>query len=295
MSSDGGSQASTIPKTKQERIRDNQRRSRARRQEYLTDLERRLSDCNVTYREVELQRTALADLQSENARLRALLAVIGVNPEIIENYGRQNVIQPSLEAAAASHRQIKPKYQSVDAAGPAGLQPRYSGHGQDVVSTYTSTSSSVTPHGTSTDHQDVFQVYGSQYHPGPGPGPGPVAASAPLLGSQFSTPPPPASYDWMFGAENDGVTTSSESQFCCEAFHVPLSNPFLPDDGNTVMCTVARAMIDQYGPTELELAEIKSRLSTAFSRSSVPGQSCRVNNQVLFQVLNEMNAKQMNG
>lgn len=35
-------------KTKQERIRDNQRRSRARRQEYLSDLEKRLSECQLT-------------------------------------------------------------------------------------------------------------------------------------------------------------------------------------------------------------------------------------------------------
>src|ERR1700744_4814614 len=107
------SPASAAPKSKQERIRDNQRRSRARRQEYLADLERRLKECHVACREAELQRTAFADLQVENARLRDLLHYAGINSDFVDGFPRQNTsIQGGHAAAVAvAHRQIRPKFQ----------------------------------------------------------------------------------------------------------------------------------------------------------------------------------------
>src|ERR1700761_3593159 len=86
----GSSPASAAPKSKQERIRDNQRRSRARRQEYLADLERRLNECHVHCPDAYLQRSAFPDLQAENARLRDLLSYAGISPDVVEGFGRES-------------------------------------------------------------------------------------------------------------------------------------------------------------------------------------------------------------
>ena len=99
------------PKSKRERIRDNQRRSRARKQDYLEDMEQRLKKCQVAFREAELQRAVFADLQVENAHLRDLLNHIGISADVVENSSLRNVSQQGIDVVAAVHRQIEPKYQ----------------------------------------------------------------------------------------------------------------------------------------------------------------------------------------
>jgi hypothetical protein len=94
--------------SKQARIRDNQRRSRARRQEHLQDLERRLSECQVTCREAELQLNAFKELQFENARLRQLLEILGVNENLVNTFVHQDAATASSSSTPAL-RQLKPK------------------------------------------------------------------------------------------------------------------------------------------------------------------------------------------
>jgi hypothetical protein len=54
-------------------------------------------------------------------------------------------------------------------------------------------------------------------------------------------------------------------------------------------------MIDEYKPTPTEMEEIKARLATGFSlpRSLEPG--CRVNTQLVFSILQEMNSRDLQG
>ncbi|TGO56328.1 hypothetical protein BCON_0079g00220 [Botryotinia convoluta] len=69
------------------RIRDNQRRSRARRKEYLQELEARLRQCELqgieASSETQLAARRVAD---ENKKLRSLLAQHGVGNEMVETY-----------------------------------------------------------------------------------------------------------------------------------------------------------------------------------------------------------------
>lgn len=285
MSSDTSSHAPTAaPKSKQERIRDNQRRSRARRQEYVTELERRLHESHVTCREAELQRTALTDLETENARLRALLTVVGVTSDVVETFGRQNMTQRTIEATAASLRQLKPKIQSIHAPK---LQTEYASHAQDPALAFIPPSTSTRPLDVTTGPSDLYHAYDTQYRHVS------MTSSSSLANSQFTTPPPARPYDWMMSGENEDYHPINEAQFCCNAFQMPPNGPLLSDTSNTVLCSVAKGMIDQYNPTTAEMDEIKNRLSTAFSRSPFPGQGCRVNSQVLYGILNDINAKQM--
>ena len=124
-SSQGDSPSSTalVPKSKQERIRDNQRRSRARRQEYLEDLEQRLRDCHSTCREADLQRAAFLDLQRENNYLRELLKLAGLSTNLIDSFIRQHALTPPQRQTdgPGCMRQLKPKIQVHSSGQPASL------------------------------------------------------------------------------------------------------------------------------------------------------------------------------
>ncbi|PMD62959.1 uncharacterized protein K444DRAFT_525186 [Hyaloscypha bicolor E] len=69
------------------RIRDNQRRSRARRKEYLQELEARLRQCELqgieASSEIQMAARRVAD---ENKKLRGLLVQHGVGEDTIETY-----------------------------------------------------------------------------------------------------------------------------------------------------------------------------------------------------------------
>ena len=113
-------------KAKQERIRDNQRRSRARRQEYLAELEQRLEQCRVTCREADLVRQSFHELQAENAHLRGLLSTAGVSPDLVESSLRQRSQQSSSNtdqnaSNTTNLRQLKPKLNPL--ALPTNLAP----------------------------------------------------------------------------------------------------------------------------------------------------------------------------
>src|ERR1700733_179601 len=69
------------------RIRDNQRRSRARRKEYLQELEARLRQCELqgieASSEIQMAARRVAD---ENKKLRGLLAQHGIGDDSVEAY-----------------------------------------------------------------------------------------------------------------------------------------------------------------------------------------------------------------
>ncbi|RVX71803.1 hypothetical protein B0A52_04202 [Exophiala mesophila] len=280
MSPDTSSTASGGSKSKQERIRDNQRRSRARRQEYVSELERRLHDSHVTCREAELQRTALADLQMENTRLRALLRVVGVTSDVVESFGRENMTQRTIEATAARLRLLKPKIQSVDAPS---LPAEYVTLFQAGPLPFIPSSTSTRPLNVTSGSSDFDQAYNGQYRHVP-------MNSSSLPDSQFNTPP---LADWTTCDENHDYSQINGSDFSCNTFQMPSNGPSLSDISNTVSCSMAKGMAEQYDPSAAELDEIEDKLTTAFSRSPFPGEVCRVNSQVLSGILNNLSTKQM--
>jgi hypothetical protein len=86
---------------------DNQRRSRARRQEHLADLEKRVAASHAACREAELQRGAFHDAQIENSRLRDLLRIAGVNDATVQSYVNQGINQ--AQSADSTHRTLRPR------------------------------------------------------------------------------------------------------------------------------------------------------------------------------------------
>ena len=118
MSSEGSSTPEAV-KSRQERIRDNQRRSRARRQKYVADLERRLEECHATSREADLQLAAFADLEAQNARLLELLTDMGASAELVDAY-RHGTPQHPAYMGNAPFRRIKPRLRSLPSLGQHG-------------------------------------------------------------------------------------------------------------------------------------------------------------------------------
>lgn len=105
LASDAISMAAPI--SKQERIRLNQQRSRARRQEYLQSLEKRVNECHNTHREAELRLESYQQLRKENQFLRALLNDSGWTTAQIDSRVQNNLSGPSLERS--SSRNLRPK------------------------------------------------------------------------------------------------------------------------------------------------------------------------------------------
>lgn len=65
------------------------------------------------------------------------------------------------------------------------------------------------------------------------------------------------------------------------------SGPVDGDVLNTTLCAIAEELINQYNTRGTDLEEIRQRLWSGF-QSGVTGDGCRVQNNVLFEVLDEI-------
>lgn len=272
----------TAPKTKQERIRDNQRRSRARRQEYLTDLEHRLRESHATNREAELQRIALINLQRENVCLRKLLCAAGIANDVVDIFVRQHTKEGG-EGNSSSMRELRPKL---------SVPMEVDQHATAQASSVSNVNGLLTRHSSQS-------TPGTQATTPPFPGFDPfqsipldttVPATSREQYADFS-PSPDMSWDFdpaLFAAAS---TAEQEPPFCCGTFLVRASGHVPDEDRNSILCSVAKDLLDQYNIPPQDMDTIKLRLATGFSKPTAPGKGCRINNHVLFSILNEISAK----
>ncbi|OQV08974.1 hypothetical protein CLAIMM_13165 isoform 3 [Cladophialophora immunda] len=186
----------------------------------------------------------------------------------------------------ASFRQLKPKLSIHEATNsPSAVSQK---PGSAAYWSTSSPSSCCTPQPpVSTENFATYDTqYGHQLMPPPTvPA---TAISATAAANSYTN----RSYELYFPPHGLEAHPPSEPSFVCHVFLVPPSGPLYTDDSNSISCSVAKDMISQYNPTPEEMENIVARLSTAFSRPLYQGESCRVNRQVLFQVLYEMNSNQ---
>ena len=274
-------------KSRQARIRDNQRRSRARRQEHLQDLEKRLQECHVTCREAELQRTAFKELQIENARLRQLLDLVGVNPALTNTFLQQDDNHP--QGGPGSLRQLKPKMpiQPIQGRRPEVMKVVTTGSellpSSATIPSLSSASSNTSTHSVSPANFEPILGYSVQHRALSS------TSALPLVGLHESHSHSQSQFQGgnMFANE-----AYSDQSFCCMVFGNRANAPLHPADSNsTVLCSLAKEMIDQYNIDGEELELIKNRLAGGFAPPIAPGESCRVNNQLLFEVLNDISGR----
>ena len=228
----------TAPKDKQERIRNNQRRSRARRQEYIIDLERRLQECHSICREAELQRAALVQVQLENGCLRTLLSFTGVSKELVDSFLRQ---QSAREHRASdgpnTMRQLRPKLRLPYSLGASA---------SSTSTTLTSdTFNSPMPHDNTTSPAINTRSPTSAFQHLLCTSTSPPGTSAPMQNE--------ANY-MLEDSESDldvptfslPSTTKASDDYYDDSFLMPMYGSANKDDQTKSLTSVARTLLDQY-------------------------------------------------
>lgn len=287
-------------RSKQERIRDNQRRSRARRQEYLADLEKRLSECQITCRDADIQRAAFIELQIENTRLRELLSLAGVNDQFVEHYVSQAVAQGTQfpQEVNPALRQLKPKIAAIDPNRM--LSSAVSGSGSNsTVNTnaaFQPNSTGIPTSASAPSRRHSHNVMSSTTSAGPI---SEQTLTTPTTSysnvSSFVQPSAemgsPANFDWLYQQSPILQGQNSSDPYLCDAFGIPARRLSRTADDSTILCSVAKQMIDQYHIPPHEMEQVKAKLSRGCFQPSFPGVGCSIDNSILFQVLNELSAK----
>ncbi|KAL4756799.1 bZIP transcription factor [Aspergillus foveolatus] len=228
------------------RVRENQRKSRARRQDHLQDLERKVLSLQqeLDRRDVE-HRLAVQRLEAENKRLRDLHFFLGVPPSALEEYLRmvdnpvaaQKVAIPAIRRAPseAQSRVAEVKFEPTCSTEQS---PR-----SESVLSQESVISACKP--SANENESQCKKASAAELP-------PLCACSP----------------------DEGLDS------------LPISEHVL----NTTFCAIAEKLVNQYNARGLDVSEIQQKLRKGFIRSS-SDEACRVQNQVLFQVLDEISGQ----
>ncbi|KUL90705.1 hypothetical protein ZTR_00249 [Talaromyces verruculosus] len=340
------------------RVRENQRKSRARRQQYIEDLEQKVAVCNAQAQQREIEHLiALQKLEAENAKLRALLQRAGLAPGLVEDF-LKDVSQPTVSEKIAIPRlkapisprsasspyiasTIKPDepYTPVSSTGVAtacnnNVTPAPAGHYPVTVQKSDAccgpaSSTSVDAVCNNNNYPVTMQkpddlasstsvntICNNNNSCAPPSQYAPTAqrveeAYAPTSSANFeivcnnnisctqasecldncTTPQP---LEPPVGVPAEPVTTQQQQNIklppiasLCDCGPDSTSQwPRLNAPNNTTLCEVAQDLIDQYNTKGVDLNIIKQRLWSGFRNGDANG--CRVQNNVLFEVLDEI-------
>lgn len=234
-------------------MRENQRKSRARKQEYVRELEQRLAAWKeqVQHKDIE-HRLAVQKLEAENRHLKTLLFSLGVSPEIVHQY-----TQAADQGTDVGRKVAIPAMQRP--METSSVSSSYGGSGTRSSSTASYTS--ITPNDTSGAPVVAEQLPANA---------GSCASAAPsTLEQQSQTPGLP-----------------DMPPLCYPTGKPPAgSNPSEDDVLNTTLCAIAEDLISQYNTRGVDMDGIRQRLC---ARSGESKEDCRVQNHLLFQVLDEI-------
>ncbi|CAG8093153.1 unnamed protein product [Penicillium salamii] len=205
------------------RVRNNQRNSRARKQEYVKELEQRLSACEEKAQQQDIShRLAAQKVEAENRHLKDLLGRLGVSAGSIEQYLQQ------------ANTDMKGKI-----AIPAIQRSNKAPHPELTVTKRVAECADTEPPATD------------------------ITESTQNLKPEEKDPS-------FCGCRDDGQATTSDE-----------------DVLNSTLCAIAEEMISQYNTKGIDVEEIRQRIWSGF-RPGVNGTGCRVQNHVLFQVLDDI-------
>ena len=269
----------TVSKTwKLARVRENQRRCRSRKQEYVSDLEKRVTDCHISCSRADLEKEWRQRLEVENSKLRDLLHLVGVEKSLVDAY--VNETTPTA-GATQSLRPIQPKLDAGD--GRRGSSSIVTQQNADVLQ-------QTFPAQTHTDFVP-YTASGPLMAPAH-KGDSPVNVRSDDTSATLSATYDPATKATLHGIS--GLTSPSLSKtepLCCG----PNSNTALqstapPTATDTTLCSIAMSLIEQYNTTNSAVQEISDRLAPGFTSEARPGEGCRVQNQLLFHVLNDISS-----
>lgn len=296
------------------RIRDNQRKSRARKQEYIQELEQKLATSQKQTHQQDIDyRISLQRLENENAKLRQLLARLGVSPTSVDDYlrGQDNPVvtqkvaipalrrpEMSVQANPVSNKSsCGPSACGASSCGPSACTPSQQAPTSQCRPnihdgmTDAATSLRSLANGMAATEADREPASQERLHQKEQPSEEPAAQRVLLQQEQPQSQQP----------QNTSPSSSSSSEDACEC--APSVEEICgcgPSEGppdcwpkeetalNTTLCAVAGELIRQYNTRGVDIAEIRQRLWAGFRKGLSAEEGCRVQNQVLFEVLNEI-------
>ncbi|KAL5357938.1 hypothetical protein BJX96DRAFT_32766 [Aspergillus floccosus] len=230
------------------RIRENQRKSRARKQEHIRELEQKLASLQEQANRKDVEhRLAVQRLEAENRKLKYLLSCSGLPASAIQGY-LQVADDPNVGQKVAIPALRKVEGESSPDCKPAECSPR------------------CTPRREGDDSKEVRREPSSlrvtEMPPETPPKPTQKTSLKPekLVQSICSCPPATGTDSW----------------------------PTNEDVLNTTLCAIAEELISQYNTRGVEMDEIRRKLWAGFSKGLTTEEGCRVQNHILFQVLDEI-------
>jgi hypothetical protein len=297
------------------RVRDNQRKSRARKQQYVKELEQRLSvyETQAQQRDIEY-RLAMQKVEAENRHLKTLLASLGVSNVSVQKYlqaaeQRENTTQKIAIPAAQ-------RPEGLDSPARCGSGPRLSVAIPGVYDNQVKTEP------TEQQSSSCGSVCGPAATNNGSCGTtasnsvcGPTSSNACVPTSSKSASEPTTSSNACGPTASNSACgpTASNSACASKTTETPKSNELSshepkaedPDlcgcslNGqemvaaseedflNSTLCGIADEMINRYNTKGLDVEEIRRRIWSGF-RAGANGTGCRVQNSILFQVLDEI-------
>ncbi|KAH1487970.1 hypothetical protein LV164_000630 [Aspergillus fumigatus] len=333
------------------RIRENQRRSRARKQEHIRDLEQKLACLQEQVHKKDVEHRLVAQrLEMENRKLRYLLSYSGIPPQTVEEYLRtsddpavtQKVAIPALRRSEFQSENLRQEmkcsrpcggkssntvsdFQNGDdgheirngvipASRPSEIQPEVRCQEQNCSRTCSGRLQEVQekPRSTFDPVMTANVVLPPLQRPEIQPE-APCQETKPF--SHCSSSSDRSERDASTAAvqnqllakvepsdtpEPSGKTTSREARDPSERPRLPPLCDCAPSDNqtdrfpsngdvlNTTLCAIADELIQQYNTRGMDITEIRKKLWAGFSKGLTTEEGCRVQNQILFQVLDEI-------
>lgn len=274
-------------------MRENQRRSRARKQEYTQELEQKLAqhEAAATQNDIQ-QRITIQRAQAENEKLRQLLYSLGAQPATVNAYLLQND-DPSVSQKVAIPRRMESQSQESSCPPKKFQSKQLQQDEQDEVPKPQNTCQA--------SREDDSQITIIQQAPSDGDlaentrpesvdyQPSIIITSPPLSSAEPATmhdddpPSQPAKREEWTPRLSPGVVPDCD----CNDKDAE-SWPESESRFGTTLCAIAGELIQQYNTLGVDVADIKKRLWAGFQKEMSIGEGCRVQNQLLFEVLNEI-------
>ncbi|OKO93746.1 hypothetical protein PENSUB_12025 [Penicillium subrubescens] len=310
------------------RVRENQRKSRARKQEYVRELEQRLATFKNDAQQKDIQhRLASQKLEAENRHLRTLLGSLGISAELVQQYLQLADQGTAVNRKVAIPAMQRPAELPVLSSPSSETNPRSSSaraSASSVCSTATDGSTPRESGGTPTSYTPIIYAPTACAPIAPAsttcaptgcvptacapttcapsscapnsctpmkvePGAMKVEAEEPQLPQQplqpsFEQLPQLPSQDPQQQPSTQSKRTNPSLCDCSPGDAMPEGDGDLL---NTTLCGMAEELINQYNIIGIDIEEIRRRLWAGF-KAGTRGDGCRVENQVLFQVLDEI-------
>ncbi|GAD99274.1 conserved hypothetical protein [Paecilomyces variotii No. 5] len=300
------------------RVRENQRKSRARKQEYIQELEQKLSVCQKQAHQQDINhRISIQKLEVENAKLRQLLSRLGVAPPSVDEYLRgednpivtQKVAIPALrrpemrmQAAPVNNKsacktpcgptsQCRPNLQATITEAAKSLQSLANGMAASEANKKPAYQQGPCLEAQPPEQQSLQQDQPQKRESCCGPTrheqsqPEQPQTEQPRIEQPQETPT-----DQGPAVDNSCECVPAVEELCGCAPSEGIPESWSKEDTllNTTLCAVAGELINQYNTRGMDITEIRKKLWAGFRKGVSAEEGCRVQNQVLFDLLNEI-------